>query len=1327
MDLALPGSSSMDMEIDINPEKDLTSKFLNGEMSFAEYSSEWYDVEDEEDIDDTSKPSDEDRLSPSAHFMEKGTLRRRKCTRLSPALMGLMGEANLRFVRGDKEMAEKMCHEIIKQVPTAPEPYQTLAQIYEHDAEKSLQFSLLAAHLRPSDANEWLRLANISNQKNDTRQEMLCYTQAVRADPHNLDIHLKRLEVLSILEDMKYPVHTMNVSRVKCYHKIVTSLPASEGEVIMKYAKMAATLYHNSNEVERSLEVMGAAYKKCSSLFTHEDLNILLELLILRKQYQTCLDIFVANVGVEIEAEIQTVKNSDNDAIEEHTNYLNCSIPENLHIDLKSKLLVCFIHLGSINLVQTLLQDFLSNDVEKAGDLYMDIEEALSSAGYHELAMKLLDPLVKNNSFDLGAVWLKHAECLHNLGREDDAIESYYKVLKHVPQHPDARRKLFTILEKKGKIDEALNILQQDYRYIVSASLLYEQCLALKKYNRLLKYLENTNLYPILRLLLPKYERERSPYNMKETKLAQLLVRVLSLSKQSPAAKRLINFRSVSNTQDSDFAGVAYYALKGILGKNKGDLTVEDINTILDKIATAEVGNKARVLNEAFGYAIRHLTPEQLKWFLRLILKDLKLGIETKRILAAFHPDAPEYFETCNSISKVCEELEDGDIRPLEMGVKMFYAISPMLSERLDVTEIHRQLFFDGTTYIVENKFDGERFQIHMENGIFEYFSRKGHKYSDNYGKTYESGLLTPFLKDCFNPEVESFIIDGEMMGWHKANHYYSSKGISFDVKKITVRSVFRPCFCAFDVLYYNGKALVGSAERGGVPLKERLEILDSMFTDVTGVIQHSRRETVKDSTDVLNKLNEAIENQDEGIVVKDVESYYLPSRRNAGWYKVKPEYTEGTMDDLDLVIIGADEAENKKQGRAKSFHVACLDVTGGADAPRWVSVGRVATGLSFDERERLCVALERRWVPAADAPPPPELDFNKEKPDFWVMPEHSTVLQVRATELIQSVGFGTDYTLRFPRVVKIRDDKPVRDVMTLEEFNALVSNKGPVVKLSSTQVRKESMGEGRSLRKRVAKTVKVADQFVTTPSSSVEVVSKALLGRKVCILSDDDDCKKLELRNIVESHGGTFVSNIGPDTWCAVVGRITRRENEIIKSQEVDVTTTAWLRSLPRSESPCILPPLETLAMKKATRLAMSNDYDCFGDSYTEPIDEATLRKCFEKMDRNEPQIYLTNREMLSLDRELFGASNPHSFLRACSLHVACRSGARASQAAMRGAARADVLSPALTHVVLPADAPRAEVARLKRKLTATIVSENWLEACFAAKALVPEDEFIL
>ncbi|KAM3967874.1 LOW QUALITY PROTEIN: uncharacterized protein ACR2FA_011420 [Aphomia sociella] len=1650
----LQSNPSTELGEKMDLEKELTNKFLSGEMSFADYSSEWYNYDDEEDTEDTNNRLNDDEPRQSTQI-DKNLIKRRKITRLSPALLGLMGEANLRFVRGEKDTAERMCHEIIKQVPTAPEPYQTLAQIYENDAERSLQFCLLAAHLGPPDATEWLRLAELSKERNNVKQVMTCYTQAIKAEPHNLDIHLKRLEMLSSLEEIKYPLHVLSISRVKCYHRIVSCLPASEGETIMKYAKMATTLYHNSNEMERALEVMTTAYKKCSALFSIEDINILMELLIIMKQYQTCLEIFVANLGVDIEAEIQTYKNTD-EKIEEQTNYIKCSIPNNLPIDLKSKLLICFIYLGAVNLVHTLLEDFLSNDVEKAGDLYMDIEEALSAVGNHELAMQLLVPLVNNTSFNLGAVWLKYADCLNNLGRYDDAIQSYHKVLSQAPQHADARRKLFDLLQKKGCIDSAIKILKQDYKYVVSAQLLYEQCVILKKYNKMLEYLEvgekllyktfpryrhqeeikivlhmrsnktnmelindfrklrgeneyqedeihfdesetfkltpqqewslflellgiahkhgmyitmqrltfgalmskalvphraeieflcfqaclltgdyqngfrlvrefcqkypttcnwnllnllinlveesshvkflsrifqkepykaknlflgnnfltsgryavalkyfleyheqhneplsalliaitilvmaaqktvnkhhslmlqgisymltyqklrkfnqetnynlgrayhmlsinnvaieyyeralacepvanctqhgvinltretafnlyllykdhspqmarkymhkylmesseivpannvlfedmcivleqiyelhrnqkkqnkkknvreeqanilktffndfkltaastvsenkNSSIFPILRLLLPACDRERNPYNLKEKKLGELLVKVLSI-KNSSAARNLLEYRSVSSASENDFAGIAYNVLKNRVRNECDDLTI-GINEILDKIATAEVGNKGPILLETFEYAINKLSAKQFKWFLRIILKDLKLALGTDRVLGVFHPDAPYYYKNCMNLSKLCEEFDYGNSRPLELGVQLFCPVNPMLSERLEITKVSVQLSSDKK-YYVENKFDGERFQIHMNNGRFEYFSRRGHSYSNKYGETYDSGLLTPFLKDCISPSVSSFILDGEMMGWHKRDKCFKVKGESFDVKKITEQSNLRPCFCAYDVLYYNDKVLVGvGAERRGIQLEERVKILDTIFTDVPGVIQHSKRQLVNNSSDILDKLNEAIERQEEGIVVKDTASYYEPNARNAGWYKIKPEYTKETMSDLDLVIIGADQSETKKHGRANTFHVACADVTAPGEAPhRWISVGRVASGFSNEQLQTVCELLERNWTLTKQTPPPAALVFNKNHPDFWIMPEHSIVLEIRATELIRSTDYGTSHTLRFPRLVRIRDDKPVKDVITLEEFNALTQSKSNVIKLATKPVNEEQMNvDGADLKprkKRAATAIAVHEQFRPDVPSDVEITSRALHDRKVCVISGDEEGDVNDLIKIVVSHGGKPVLNVGPDTWCAVVGQITAVGRATLESRSVDVVPASWLRTLPRSTGPCDLRPLDLLAVKPTTSLNFRRHYDPFGDSYTRLLDESTLKKCFERMD-SEPEIYLTRPEMSDIDKVLFGSESPFSFLRPFTLYFLDNSSIFAVMAKFYGA----------------------------------------------------------
>lgn len=82
------------------------------------------------------------------------------------------------------------------------------------------------------------------------------------------------------------------------------------------------------------------------------------------------------------------------------------------------------------------------------------------------------------------------------------------------------------------------------------------------------------------------------------------------------------------------------------------------------------------------------------------------------------------------------------------------------------------------------------------------------------------------------------------------------------------------------------------------------------------------------------------------------------------------------------------------------------------------------------------------------------------------------------------------------------------------------------------------------------------------------------------------------------------------------MAGKLTYRVRNLIESQDLDIITTSWLRSLPDSQKPCILSPLDMLAVKRTTKLSLSRDYDRFGDSYQEMIDEDTLKKCFMKME---------------------------------------------------------------------------------------------------------------
>ena len=98
----------------------------------------------------------------------------------------------------------------------------------------------------------------------------------------------------------------------------------------------------------------------------------------------------------------------------------------------------------------------------------------------------------------------------------------------------------------------------------------------------------------------------------------------------------------------------------------------------------------------------------------------------------------------------------------------------------------------------------------------------------------------------------------------------------------------------------------------------------------------------------------------------------------------------------------------------------------------------------------------------------------------------------------------------------------------------------------------------------------------------------------------------------------------------------------------------------------------------------------------------------------------------MLDLDKEIFGDNNPHSFLRPCFIHMPDQESIAAILARMYGATVLDNASDC-THVVLPSSTEKTELDSIRESSKALIVSEDWLDACFSQKQLVPEAEFVM
>lgn len=390
-------------------------------------------------------------------------------------------------------------------MPTAPEPYQTLAMIYENDEpEKSLQCSLVAAHLSPKDADQWIRLANMSLDSNDIKQAITCYSKAIQANPKNISLYEIRAQLQEQNGDKK--------AYWRGYTRLLNHLGAEEGEDILKYAKILAKHYMQENNNEQALEAMETIFVKCPDFITLEEVNIMTELLIALKQFNRCLNILVKYTDIQVQykkTEQESITNSIMSEEEEKLNNLkkkatpirdenideieSCDVPDNVVVDLKAKFLITLIELGYIQIADELLPKFYTcENPEVSGDLFLDLAEALMDKKEFQRALILLDPLVESSNFSLAAVWLRHAECWVGCNDMDKAIKSYEIVRKLSPQHLGARIALAKLYKEAEHYDKAIEVLYQDPESdTLDPDVIYQRTILLYKVGRYEEYLSS--------------------------------------------------------------------------------------------------------------------------------------------------------------------------------------------------------------------------------------------------------------------------------------------------------------------------------------------------------------------------------------------------------------------------------------------------------------------------------------------------------------------------------------------------------------------------------------------------------------------------------------------------------------------------------------------------------------------------------------------------------------------------------------------------------------------------------------------------------------------
>ncbi|KAH9443367.1 hypothetical protein Pst134EA_031371 [Puccinia striiformis f. sp. tritici] len=565
------------------------------------------------------------------------------------------------------------------------------------------------------------------------------------------------------------------------------------------------------------------------------------------------------------------------------------------------------------------------------------------------------------------------------------------------------------------------------------------------------------DLYPCIRLLLPAEDRERPTYFLKEFRLARLYCIALGLDrKTSSTAKRLLNWRSDATDTNQvdkestagDFAKLLFREISSRSLVNKTIFSIDDINKHLDSLAAADTEAKRL---EIIKIWLNEVAPADHLWLIKIVLQDIGLGLKENFVLKCFHHNAIELYNVCTDLKIICHTLYSPDV-PLEdraVTLKSFNVFKPMLAKRSakDLPDIVK-LMTSGRhkEFLIEEKMDGERIQIHKSGEQYQYWSRNGKNYTDLYGANPATGRLTPYIHSAFKPSVDEVILDGEMLAWDPVKEKIMAFGTVKSLTSSNNREQPRALFKVFDILYLRGKGKPQGTSFINKCLFDRRAVMESgrVFVEIKTRLEFCYSVRGTDTNDIKKSLEKVLEERGEGLIIKRLGSTYQLNGRSDDWYKVKPEYMDELGETFEVLAVGGYWGRGKRGGTFGSFLVAMIDNENSDPSQgifRYRTLCGVGTGLNLNETKQIMTKLEGKyteWDKKRTERNPDWLDLGPGSgmtPDVWWHWKDSFLLTIKGAEIIPSSAYGCRCSIRFPRSIRFDIERDIQECMSYEEL----------------------------------------------------------------------------------------------------------------------------------------------------------------------------------------------------------------------------------------------------------------------------------------------------
>ena len=478
------------------------------------------------------------------------------------------------------------------------------------------------------------------------------------------------------------------------------------------------------------------------------------------------------------------------------------------------------------------------------------------------------------------------------------------------------------------------------------------------------------------------------------------------------------------STRMGEAGAAAEIALEGHAAP-RPTLALADVAALYTALADARGPSQKRPL---LIESLRRATPIEAKYLIKIMGGDLRIGLQEGQLEDALARAAGVTVHAVQWANMLLGDIGETALlarhgRLDQARMRLFHPLKFMLASPIQSPEEIRRSIVGA--FFVEDKYDGIRAHIHKSGDQLALYSRTLDQITHRFPELHAPLLALP----------GEFILDGELLAARDGKILpFQTLQPRLGRKTVSDELLAQApvVFVAYDLLYQDGAVLLET------PLAERRARLEGLLGDKQTIRQADKEHTEQSgislsvplavslswlkSCDDLAEIDPLFEaaraRGNEGLMVKEPASAYKPGRRGREWLKVKR-----ALATLDVVVTAVEVGYGKRRHVLSDYTFA---VRAGPDDPTLLNIGKAYSGLTDAE-----IAALTEWFKAHTIK-----DFGRAR-----LVEPQIVLEV-AFDIVQpSARHKSGYALRFPRIVRIRDDKPVDEIDTLEAVRKLANS----------------------------------------------------------------------------------------------------------------------------------------------------------------------------------------------------------------------------------------------------------------------------------------------